>query len=668
MVEGEIKERSGRGQEQSIPVRRVEEPCRLYCWTLRARFGAILAIGLYAGAGLKLRAQAAHSGAQLDLQYHLRLRRPTTHIMDVEIDAGNVSASSLDFVLPAWAPGRYAIYNFAKNVQQFHAVGAQGQPLPWTSVDKQTWRVDTRGAGGSVRATYRVYGNDLTGSFSQFDATHANINGASVYMYIAGHKPDAISLTVETPPDWAKDGKTVDGFTLSTAQHDFHVLNYDRLIDTPMEISPRCQVATFQDHGRTFRVAVHAHNGGDKDVSQPMAKLVDGIKRVVNAEMGMMPTPDFDDYTFIFHFSPYIDLGDGMEHLNSTEIMVRDELSDSSVDQAIEIAAHEFFHVWNVKRLRPQGLGPFNYTREVYTPSLWFAEGVTSYFGYWNLLRSGIWDRNDFLKALSNEVRHFQEEPGRGMMSAESSSFHAWFYDRAPQMQETNFANSTISYYNKGALLGMLLDLAIRSHTGGAKSLVDVMHNLYHECYEAPPANYYGPGHGYTEDDIVNALNEVSGTDFSQFFQDYIRGTQPLPYDDILKLAGLKLVRTIEPGAPPSLGVQIESNDLGEKITSVVPGGSADRAGLSRDDELIAVDELSLATTSLGDRLKMYPPGAAVPFTVQRYGRRLRISAKLDPPAAWKYSIQPLPGATPDQIRIGEAWLHGDLAGGATEP
>jgi len=665
--EAGIKVRGAAGHIDSVAGARMMKPRGPLRKRTRKWPGIILGLVLCAPAAIA-RAQQNNATPSLGLQYHLRLLRPTTHIMDVEIDAANVSGPFLDFKLPAWAPGRYAIYNFAKNVQQFQAVGAQDQPLPWASVDKQTWRVDTRGAGGRVRVTYRVYGNDLTGSFSQFDATHANINGASVYMYVAGHKPDAIGLTVETPPDWAKDVKMVDGFTLSTTQHDFHALNYDRLIDTPMEISPRCQVATFQDHGKTFRVAVHAYNGEDQGVSQPMAKLVDGIKKIVNAEMGMMPAPDFDDYTFIFHFSPYIDLGDGMEHLNSTEIMIRNELSDSGVIEALQTAAHEFFHLWNVKRLRPQGLGPFDYAQEVYTPSLWFAEGVTSYFGYWNLLRSGIWGRNDFLNQLSDEVRHFQQEPGRGLMSAESSSFHAWFYDRAPQMQETNFANATISYYNKGALLGMLLDLEIRSRTGGAKSLADVMQYLYHECYEAPPATYYGPGRGYTEDDVLNALNEVSGTDFSQFFQDYIRGTQPLPYDDVLKLAGLKLTQTLEPGAPPSLGVLIEATDLGEKITSVIPGGAADRAGLSRDDVLIAVDELSLATTSLDDRLKMYPPGAVVPFTVQRFGKRLRISVKLDPPSAWQYSIQEIPKATADQIKVRESWLSGELGTGAGTP
>ena len=224
------------------------------------------------------------------------------------------------------------------------------------------------------------------------------------------------------------------------------------------------------------------------------SKLLEGLKKIVHAEMAMMPAPDFERYTFIFHFAPDISMGDGMEHLNSTQIIVRGSLS-SSLDEALETAAHEFFHLWNVKRLRPAELGPFDYTREVYTPSLWFAEGVTTYVSYLSLLRSGLWTRQKFLGRLCDEISALEEEPGRTLMSAESSSFHAWFYDRSPQMQETNFANSTISYYNKGALLGMLLDLEMLSRTQGAKSLLDVLSSLYHKFYETPPATYYGPGH-----------------------------------------------------------------------------------------------------------------------------------------------------------------------------
>jgi hypothetical protein len=369
----------------------------------------------------------------LDLQYYLRLPRPTTHIMEVEIDVAKIQEPALDFVMPAWAPGRYAIYDFAKNVQEFEATDQRNQALPWTAVDKQTWRVTTGDARGRVRVRYRVYGNDLTGSFSQLDASHASLNGASVYMYVDGHKQDPLTLTIEGASDW----KVISGFSESTEQHTFPVRNYDVLIDTPVELSAECSLERFQEHGKTFRIAVHNYaqeqtesrpaaslstlNTLDlaagkvrlNEVLEPkaavqsdaMAKLVEGVKKIVNAEMEIMPAPDFQVYTFIFHFAPDIGAGDGMEHLNSTEIMVKGELSDSTLAEALGNAAHEFFHTWNVKRLRPAVLGPFDYTRENYTTSLWFAEGVTSYYGDLALLRSGVWSKVQFLDALAGETR-----------------------------------------------------------------------------------------------------------------------------------------------------------------------------------------------------------------------------------------------------------------------
>jgi predicted metalloprotease with PDZ domain len=621
----------------------------------------------------------------LDLQYVLRLQRPTTHIMDVEIDVGKVQEPALGFVMPSWAPGRYAIYDFAKNVQEFEATGPQNQALPWMKIDKQTWRVTTADAGGRIRVRYRVYGNDLTGSFSQVDASHANLNGASVYMYVDGHKQDPLTLTLEGPSDW----KVISGFSESTEQRTLAVPNYDVLVDTPLELSAECSLKQFQERGKTFRIAVHnyAHeqmespstealsrlntldlaagkvdlNEGPKpkvaDPGGALSKLIEGVKKIVRAEMEMMPVPDFQSYTFIFHFAPDISAGDGMEHLNSTEIMVKGELSDSTLPEALGDAAHEFFHTWNVKRLRPTVLGPFDYTRENYTNSLWFAEGVTSYYADLALLRSGVWSEEEFLAALAAEIEGLEVEPGRMIMSAESSSFHAWFYDRSPQMQQTNFTNVTISYYNKGLLLGMLLDLEIRARTGGRKSLEDVLRLMYHRFYEAAPASYYGPGCGYEEKDILDAVNAVAGSDFTSFFERYVRGTEALAYDSSLALAGLKLRVAAKAGAPPDLGVISNPVATGVRVMAVRPGGAADRVGLSRDDLLIAVDELSLATEELASRLKMYPPGAAVPFTVERHGRRQRITVKLDPPVATEYSIEKLPGATPEQIDIRNTWL-----------
>jgi len=609
----------------------------------------------------------------LELNYHLRLSHPSMHLVEVRIDVTHVTLPNIDFVLPAWSPGRYAIYNFAKNVQEFEVSDGSGRPLPWTQPDKQTWRVDTRNSAGTVRARYRVYANDLNGSFSQFDSSHLNLNGASVYMYVDGHKQDPLTLTVdELPamtPALAPSGegpvwKIVSGFSPSTGQKSFAVPSYDRLIDTPVEICSECSISEFRDRGKTFRVLVHNYVAGEGVDSAQAAKntalratLANELVAVVHSEMAMMPLPDFDTYTFIFHFAPDISAGDGMEHLNSTQIIMHGSLSDTTVQEAVETAAHEFFHLWNVKRLRPAALGPFDYTRENYTPSLWFAEGVTTYYAYVHLLRSGLWSRADFLKNLAGEIRTFEMEPGRAMMSAESSSFHAWFYDRAPQMQETNFANSTISYYNKGALLAMLLDLEIRSRTHGQKSLDDVMRLLYHNFYQAPAATNYGPGRGYEEKDILDAVNTVTGSNFAEFFEKYVHGTAPLPYTQTLALAGMELKVSAVPGAGPSIGVSTQAEDIGLRITSVRPGSAADRAGLSADDLLINVDELSLAITSLRDRLKMYPPGAEVPFTIERHAQRERITVKLDPPPRDQYSIEELSGSTPEQKAVRDGWL-----------
>ncbi len=603
---------------------------------------------LYGAAQVHREVQAAVS-QPLALSYQLDLVRPTTHLMEVEITVRQLSGSSLDFAMPAWAPGRYAIYDFAKNVQNFSVEGSNGQNLSWSQPDKQTWQVDTSHCGGTVRVRYKVFGNDLSGSFSQFDTSHANINGASVFMYLGGHKPNPLSLTIHPPPGW----KIISGFSLSVTQNTFQVPSYDILVDTPLEISPHCLVDEFKEGGKTFRVAVHSFDPDDKDISG----LVDGLKKIVHAEMAMMPAPDFNHYTFIIHFAPDIKMGDGMEHLNSTEIIVRGSLSGGALNEALEIASHEFFHLWNVKRLRPAGLGPFDYSKEVYTKSLWFVEGVTTYYSYLNLLRAGLWTRADFLKHMASEIEVLRFEPGHKLMSAESSSFHAWFYDRSPQMQETNFANTTISYYDKGAVLGMLLDLAIRERTGGKESLDDVLRLMYRKFYESPPATYYLRGRGYRGKDILDAVNQVSGSDFTSFFEQYVAGTAPLPYEAILSKAGMALHVGTSPGAPPSLGVLIQTVDTGVKIVDVLPGGPADRAGLSRDDILISVDDQSLATESLSNRLSIYPVGASVPFQVQRHLERKIIFAKLGPPIPDQYSLEDSPHAAAEEVEIRRGWL-----------
>jgi predicted metalloprotease with PDZ domain len=596
----------------------------------------------------QLLAAPAPAPPPLELEYTLRVARPTTHLVDVEILVHRVETPTLDFILPAWAPGRYAIYDFAKNVQEFSAQGGSHQPLSWINLDEQTWRVDAREAGGTVKVKYRVFANDLSGSFSQVDSTHANLNGPSIFMYVEGHKPDPINLKIEAPDPW----KVISGFSPSTTERTVRALNYDVLVDTPLEISAECTLDQFQEQGRTILVAVHTYGDDDTDRSH----LLEGLKKLVHAEMAAMPPPDLQHYLFIFHFAPDVSLGDGMEHLNSTQIIIRNNVREGS-QEALESASHEFFHLWNVKRLRPAALGPFDYTRENYSRSLWFAEGVTTYYAYLFLLRCGLWTREQFLDRLANEIYDLEREPGRELMSAESSSFHAWFFDRSPQMQQTNFVNATISYYNKGALLGMLLDLEIRSRTQGRKSLLDVVQTLYHKFYEAPAASYYGPGRGYEEEDIAEALQAVAGSDFTAFFEHYVRGTDALPYEETLKLAGLRVRTETAPGAAPTLGALVQPENQGLRIFAVIPGGPADRAGLSRDDLLVDVDDQSLATEDLSTRLRAYPVGAKVPMTIERHGRREGVTVTLGPPVRSQYSIVPLSPATPEQKAVQNGWL-----------
>ncbi|MGH9356065.1 MAG: M61 family metallopeptidase, partial [Terriglobia bacterium] len=517
-------------------------------------------------------AAGAVPASPLKIGYVLQLACPSSHLIGVKIAVTGIRQPSVDLEMPAWAPGRYAVYNFAKNVQQFEALGAGGQPLSWKTTDKQTWHVATHGSGASITIHYRVFANDLTGSFSQFDTTHAAVNGAGVYMYVAGHKSDPVSLRVELPAGLPKPWLIYSGFSLVPSQTAFEAANYDRLIDTPIEASSGCEEVQFHDHGKLFRVVVHAYGDGSEGGGQWAADIARDLRKIVHCEMSIMPPPDFQAYTFLFHLSPFVSEGDGMEHLNSTDIIIRGVAGPDTRSEALQIAAHEFFHLWNVKRLRPAGLGPFDYEHEVYTRSLWFAEGLTNYYSYVGLLRAGIWTPRKFLDRLARETHQFRQEPGRRLVSAEQSSFDAWYYDRAPQMQETNFANATISYYNKGALLGLLLDLDVRERTNGRKSLDDVLRAMYQTFYGAPPSTYYLPGRGYTERDILDALNRVSGTDFTPFFERYVEGTDPLPFASILGAAGLRMIAQAAPGSPPSLGIITQPVDTGIRIISIPPG------------------------------------------------------------------------------------------------
>lgn len=474
---------------------------------------------------------AAPSGSRYDIAYRIAMPDPAAHLYEIQIDIGGLATDTLKMQQPVWSPGRYARFDFAKNVQAFTVTDPSGRPVKWDKENGSLWRVATRGVD-RVRIRYRVFANTLSGSFSVLDTAHANWNGASLFMYAEEHKPDPVRLTIVPPAGW----HVINGDARQPDQLEYVFPDYDHLIDTPTEVAPAFDVDSFRVDGRLYRTMVH-HNGTQRG---QRARFVRDIEKIVRYENTVIAPPPLEMYTFLFNIG--YPGGDGMEHLYSTEIISNPVWSDTAAILAgVSTAAHEYFHTWNVKRIRPIALGPFDYTREQYQPSLWVAEGWTQYYGVMAMHRAGIMDRAWLLRSLAGMIRYNSEIPARKELSARMASFQAPFFDGAPNAMATDPAHEFISYYTKGQALAMLLDLQIRSRTRNAKSLDDVLRELKARVWDAPNASYYLQGRGYTELDVERAASKIAGADLHPWFERYVGGVEDLPWSETLPLAGLAL-------------------------------------------------------------------------------------------------------------------------------
>jgi predicted metalloprotease with PDZ domain len=602
------------------------------------------------------------------ITYRLAMSRPVSHLFEVsiEVELGkDAAARSLDFQMPKWSPGRYAVFDFAKNVQEVSARNACPAGLdctlanpPITRVDDQTWRVNIGGFKPpgrqiSVFFNYKVFANDLSGTFSQLDSRHANFNGGSVFMYVVNHKSDPVKLLIDPPARW----RIVNGRTDQTGQREWQFPNYDVMIDTPTEIAPDWTEDQFQVDGKSYHVVVHSFG----DEGGKRAGLVRDIEKIVRAETAMWGPPEFGSYTFLIHFAADDHSGDGMEHLTSTQIIEPGALAEDGVyADTLDTVAHEFFHVWNVKRLRPLELGPWDFTRPVSTRGLWIAEGITNYYGHLMRRRAELWDDTALWRRESQTITGIENAPGSHLMSAEDSSLSAPFLDDAPHAQKTNLANTAVSYYPKGELIGLVLDLMIRGKTNGKASLEEVMRRMYEEFYlRSPKASYYLRGRGYTSEDFQRVASEVGGFDLGTFFGLYVRGVATLPYDEALGFAGLSLVR--EPARQPyngGVGVDWE-NKTGLTIGVVRPNSPAENAGLQQGDEIISLGRKNVARENFLVSLARYKQGDRVPLVVKRDRRTIQATLVLGPAERFEYRIEERKDVTPQQQALRAAWLKG---------
>jgi predicted metalloprotease with PDZ domain len=588
------------------------------------------------------------------LIYLLSMPKPHTHLYEVEFTIENVRTDRIDLQMPTWTPGSYLQREFARNVQDFSARDARtGEPVRWEKIDKSTWRIfagGTRERARAVRASYSVYANELTVRTSHMDATHAYFNGAGIFMYVKGALDRPLKLRINAPAGW----RVTTPLALAPDRDGFYIApNYDTMIDSPTEIGTH-RLIEFNAGGKPHRVAIWGEGNYDEaQIKRDLPRMIEQGALIFNG----LP---YEHYTFIVHIQPNI--GGGLEHMNSTTIQVRPNsfAPRRNYVRFLDLAAHEFFHVWNVKRIRPEALGPFDYQSENYTRSLWVSEGVTDYYGQQLLRRAGLITAREYLAHLAREIMTYEQTPGRLEQSAESASFDAWIKFYRP---DENTPNTAISYYNKGALLAWLLDFEIRKRTSGARTLDDAMRYLYE--------NYALRGRGFPEQELKSVFERVAGSDLTDFFARYVSGTAEIDFDAYLQMAGLRLERGYRAGteeeneaeiaqreAPGYLGFRTRATGDRVFVSNVLAGTTGYEAGINTGDELLAINGWRVDAANVQQKIASLTPGQEVSLTVSRRERimNITVTAARQPPD--RYLIRPMKEVSAEQRSFYDGWLQ----------
>jgi predicted metalloprotease with PDZ domain len=575
----------------------------------------------------------APRSAQANIGYTLHLDHPEQHSFRVQMIVSSPE-KNLVIALPAWN-ALYQIRDFAYRVREVHAFLIPGseREIALRKLDKQTWQVllpAARPENDQIEVDYAIEWDDPGPFNSQLNEHHAFLNLAEILMYVPNRRNEEVLIGFDgVPAGW----RAVTELAPAAQMKDlFSAASYDALVDAPVEIG-KAEEFAFDSEGVHFRVVVDG-----KDWKRD--RLEESLRRITSYELRLMSGPPFKEYTFFFHIGAYVDVGGGgMEHSYSTAIAA------TSVESAAAVAAHEFFHAWNVKRIRPQALEPVDYAKEQYTRALWFAEGVTSAYAAYALERSGLWSRDQFYGDLASQISDLEARPARKSQSVEESSLDTWL----EKYDSYNTPDRSISYYNKGQIIGVMLDLAMRDATANHRSLDDVLRRLNVE--------YARQGKFYSDSEGIRAVvEEVSGTSFETFFRRYVAGTEDIPYSSFLAFAGLEL--KVELTKTVDLGFSPERSAGGVTVSAVEPGSAADAAGLRDADVVVSVNGKSIAKNP-ATLLRELSPGETIELRFRRNGDELDISFPVGSHESRRYSIAEISHPTDRQHGIREGLLRG---------
>jgi predicted metalloprotease with PDZ domain len=584
-----------------------------------------------------------------NISFTVSMTKPHTHLLEVEMritESGATAISEDVLVMPVWTPGSYLIREFERHVQNFSAINASGQALPWEKINKNSWRIKTNNAR-DIRVKYLVYANEFTVRTNELNSDHAFWNNAALLMYLERSLTLPVKIHVNPAPGW----KIATGLpAVSGEKNTFEAQNFDILYDSPFEVSDFKQI-DFLVRGVPHRIVVDGEGNYDPAIMRAE------VQKIVETEVALFGEIPYHDYTFFLHLRPTG--GGGIEHLNSTSLGFRRfGFSDANGYRRFgELVAHEFFHLWNVKRIRPDALGPFDYTKENHTKLLWVAEGITEYYGQLMLRRAGFISDEAYLAHLASQIQDVQDTPGRKQMSAEDASFNAWIKEYRP---DENSINSEISYYDEGELLGMLLDLEIRRRSNNVKSLDDVMRMLY--------TDFFKRNRNYSPADFQKVCETAAGSSLEEFFARYVRGTDELPYNEILQAAGLQVEQAGVPIEQVNhagdilraayLGAELEDSREFVSVKNVRAGSPAYEQGLNAKDLIIAIDGERADTKRFLALLSAKHPSDIIRLTLFRNDDVRTLDIRLGARVAADYQIAPLPARTEQQKRIYDSWMR----------
>jgi len=579
--------------------------------------------------------------------YGVSLRRAAEHTVHVDVVA---HAPTGDFQLPVWN-ALYQVRDFAQYAS--HASAGGGVPA-WMcaqcalgdasvrKVDKTTWRVET-GSQPCITFSYDIYANDAGPFGAQLDSDHAFFNWAEVLVYRTGHRDEPVTVRLlDVPPGWRlRDTGPFGGLDeRQTQSADGHAEKYDRLVDSPIEMGTFAE-SSYQQDGATYHVVV---DGDSADYD--MVALKASLQKITAAAVDWMQDRPYGEYTFIYHF-PQGPAGGGMEHAYGTAIdlsagrLQRDPLAVAGV------SAHEFFHLWNVKRIRPRSLEPVDYTQEQYTRVLWFSEGVDSTVAEHILVRAGLIDGHQFLARLAQQIGQLYSRPARKWQSVEESSLDTWF-DKYPHYQD---AERSISYYNKGQIVGVMLDLEMRRASGGRKSLRDLFQYMNQRWAKR--------GEFFDDSESIRQAAEVlTGGDFRDFFRHYVSGTDEIPYDDFFATVGLHLVHRQEALATPGFITGRVRNGVAAVIR-VESDREAEEQGIAPGDEVLEFDGKPLPA-DFATTVSRRQEGESVRFKIRHEGREREVTLRLYLRQVDEYALEDLRAVTPAQAARRTAWIHGE--------